>query len=170
MSFDQPQPKSVNSPTRTKPNAQYYPFRSSLPDLSASASTAVVLAKDYKMTPLWQPEQSTNNAKAAAVSHNNGRKLEIREPEARASALALPARDYKMAPTVPSKQSINGATATANADSNEKSTEGPVIQGIRAVDTVSQASQSTVVSDIPSLRRKLVVVGDGASGKTALLL
>ena len=286
MSLDQPRPKSVNSPTRTEQNAEYDPFRSSLPDLSASASTAVVLAKDYKMAPLWQPEQSTNNAKAAAVSHNNGEKLEVREPEAWASAPALPAlpaKDHKMAPTFPSEQTISGATATANAlkattsltkntsrksftsdsmftpaskemfssnppvlpevdeqnrqamrskailmikkefkqrqkvintaaaakrasiaasrgiplsavttteiqsalesdyaptsstkisstDSNEKSTEGPVVQGIRAVDTVSQASQSTVVSDVPFLRRKLVVVGDGASGKTALLL
>lgn len=273
MSFNQPRPKSVNSPTRTEQNAEYDPFRSSLPDLSASASTVVVLAKDYKMAPLWQPEQSTNNAKAATVSHNNGGKLEIRELEAWASAPALPGKDHKMAPTFPSEQTINGATATANAlkattsltqntsrksftsdsmftpasketfssntpvvsevdelilkieelkqrqkvidaapvrklasiaasrgiplsaittteiqsalesdyaptsstkisstDSNEKSTEGPVVQDIRAVDTVSQASQSTVVSDVPFLRRKLGVVGDGASGKTALLL
>jgi hypothetical protein len=62
------------------------------------------------------------------------------------------------------------STKISSTDSNEKSTEGPVVQGIRAVDTVSKASQLTVVSDVPFLRRKLVVVGDGASGKTALLL
>ncbi|PMD53802.1 uncharacterized protein K444DRAFT_147615 [Hyaloscypha bicolor E] len=52
------------------------------PDPSASASAAAVLAKDYKMAPLWQPEQSTNGAKAALLAHRDGGKVEIWKPEA----------------------------------------------------------------------------------------
>jgi hypothetical protein len=54
------------------------------PDPSASASAAAALAKDYKMAPLWQPEQSTNGAKAAILAHRDGGKVEIWRPEASA--------------------------------------------------------------------------------------
>lgn len=52
------------------------------PDPSASASTAAALANDYKMAPLWQPEQSTNGAKAAVLAARDGGKVEIWQPEA----------------------------------------------------------------------------------------
>ena len=55
------------------------------PDPSASASAAAVLAKDYKMAPLWQPERSTNGAKAAVIAARDGGKVEIWQPEANSS-------------------------------------------------------------------------------------
>lgn len=39
-------------------------------------------AKDYKMAPLWQPEQSANGAKAALLASRGGGKVEIWQPEA----------------------------------------------------------------------------------------
>ncbi|KAE9366190.1 hypothetical protein N431DRAFT_419313 [Stipitochalara longipes BDJ] len=62
--------------------ANQKPFEHWKPDPSASASAAAVLAKDYKMAPLWQPEQSTNGAKAALLAHRDSGKVEIWKPEA----------------------------------------------------------------------------------------
>jgi hypothetical protein len=39
-------------------------------------------AKDYKMAPLWQPEQSAHGAKAALLAHKDGGKVDICQPEA----------------------------------------------------------------------------------------
>ena len=52
------------------------------PDPSASASAAAVLAKDYKMAPLWQPESTSYGAKAALLAHKDGGKVDIWRPEA----------------------------------------------------------------------------------------
>ncbi|KUJ15566.1 uncharacterized protein LY89DRAFT_686282 [Mollisia scopiformis] len=52
------------------------------PDPSKAASSAAFLAKDYKMAPLWQPEQSAHGAKAALLAHRDGGKVEIWQPEA----------------------------------------------------------------------------------------
>jgi hypothetical protein len=62
--------------------ANQKPFEHWKPDPSASASAAAALAKDYKMAPLWQPEQSTNGAKAALLAHRDGGKVEIWKPGA----------------------------------------------------------------------------------------
>ncbi|KAG9234183.1 putative Eisosome protein 1 [Amylocarpus encephaloides] len=51
------------------------------PDPSASASAAAVLAKDYKMAPSWQPQQSSHGTKAATLAHKNDGKVEIWKPE-----------------------------------------------------------------------------------------
>lgn len=51
------------------------------PDPSSAASAAAVLAKDYKMDPLWQPQQSSNGAKAAILAHRDGGKVDIWKPE-----------------------------------------------------------------------------------------
>ena len=61
--------------------ANQKPFEHWKPDPSASASAAAMMAKDYKMAPLWQPEQSTNGAKAAILAHKNDGKVEIWKPE-----------------------------------------------------------------------------------------
>lgn len=52
------------------------------PDPNSSASTAAMKAKDYKMAPLWQHEQSTDGAKAALLAHKNDGKVEIWKPKA----------------------------------------------------------------------------------------
>ncbi|KAH8598211.1 hypothetical protein B0O99DRAFT_592098 [Bisporella sp. PMI_857] len=51
------------------------------PDPSASASAAAMSAKDYKMAPLWKPEQSSSGAKAALLAHRDGGKVEMWTPE-----------------------------------------------------------------------------------------
>ena len=58
------------------------------PDPSSSASAAAMLAKDYKMAPLWQPEQSDAGAKAALLAHRDGGKVEIWQPEQSAHGAA----------------------------------------------------------------------------------
>lgn len=57
------------------------PFEHWKPDPSTSALTAAILAQDYKMAPLWQPEQSAYGAKAALLAHRDGGKVEIWQPE-----------------------------------------------------------------------------------------
>jgi hypothetical protein len=77
--------------------ANQKPFEHWKPDPSASASAAAVLAKDYKMRPLWQPEQSTSGAKAALLAHKDGGKVEIWKPEASSwgnSAASLAFKKY----------------------------------------------------------------------------
>lgn len=51
------------------------------PDPSASASAAAMRAKDYKMAPLWQPEQSSHGAKAALMAHKGSPKVDTWQPE-----------------------------------------------------------------------------------------
>ncbi|RDW64806.1 hypothetical protein BP6252_10457 [Coleophoma cylindrospora] len=61
--------------------ANQKPFEHWKPDPSASASAAAMLAKDYKMAPLWQPEQSTAGAKAAVLASRDGGKVDVWRPE-----------------------------------------------------------------------------------------
>ena len=58
------------------------PFTHWKPDPSASASVAAMRAKDYKMAPLWQPEQSAHGAKAAILAHRGSSKVDSWQPEA----------------------------------------------------------------------------------------
>ncbi|ESZ98994.1 hypothetical protein SBOR_0652 [Sclerotinia borealis F-4128] len=51
------------------------------PDPSMSASTAAMLAKDYKMKPLWQPEASSHGAKAALLAHKANKGVDLWKPE-----------------------------------------------------------------------------------------
>ena len=51
-------------------------------DPTASASAAAMRAKDYKMAPLWQPEQSAHGAKAAILAHKGSPKVDVWQPEA----------------------------------------------------------------------------------------
>lgn len=57
------------------------PFTHWKPDPSASASVAAMRAKDYKMAPLWQPEQSSHGAKAALLAHRGSPKVDAWQPE-----------------------------------------------------------------------------------------
>jgi hypothetical protein len=40
-----------------------------------------MLAKDYKMAPLWQPEASSHGAKAALLAHKTGGKVDLWQPQ-----------------------------------------------------------------------------------------
>jgi hypothetical protein len=58
-----------------------FPSSGLRPDPSVSASAAALRAKDYKMAPLWQPEQSAHGAKAALLAHKDTPKIDIWQPE-----------------------------------------------------------------------------------------
>ncbi|TVY33256.1 hypothetical protein LSUB1_G006969 [Lachnellula subtilissima] len=75
--------------------ANQKPFEHWKSDPSASASAAAMLAKDYKMAPLWQPEASANGAKAAVLAHRDGGKVEIWQPEANAWGGSAAAQAFK---------------------------------------------------------------------------
>ncbi|TVY43466.1 hypothetical protein LOCC1_G005345, partial [Lachnellula occidentalis] len=75
--------------------ANQKPFEHWKPDPSASASAAAMLAKDYKMAPLWQPEASANGAKAAVLAHKDGGKVEIWQPEVNAWGGSAAAQAFK---------------------------------------------------------------------------
>lgn len=51
-------------------------------DDANSAGKAALLAKDYRMQDLWQPEQSAAGSKAALLAHKDGPKLDLWEPSA----------------------------------------------------------------------------------------
>lgn len=52
------------------------------PESSADAGKAAMLAKDYKMKPLWKPEASAAGGKAAMLAHNKGADLNLWHPQA----------------------------------------------------------------------------------------
>lgn len=61
--------------------AKQKPVEYRKPNHSSSASTAAMLAKNYKMDPVWQPQQSTAGAKAAVLANKCGGTVEIWRPE-----------------------------------------------------------------------------------------
>ena len=70
-------------------------------DPSSSAGKAAMLAKDYKMAPLWQPELSAAGSKAALLAHKDGGKLNLWYPEASAegnSAAGMAMRNKGLSP------------------------------------------------------------------------
>jgi hypothetical protein len=66
------------------------------PDPSVSASTAAKMAKDYKMPPPRQPEQSANGAKAAILAHKDGAKVDVWRPQATAWGNSAASQAFKM--------------------------------------------------------------------------
>lgn len=48
---------------------------------SAAAGKAALLANNYKMSPLWQPEASAAGSKAALLAHKDGPKLNLWQPQ-----------------------------------------------------------------------------------------
>lgn len=60
-----------------------------------------MLAKDYKMAPLWQPEQSSNGAKAAILAARDGGQVNIWRPEKSAWANSAAVQAAKADSTSP---------------------------------------------------------------------
>lgn len=70
-------------------------------DTANSAGQAAMLAKDYKMKDLWQPELSSAGSKAALLAHKDGGKLDLWQPSASAdgnSAAKLAMRNKTLSP------------------------------------------------------------------------
>ncbi|WPH01154.1 Hypothetical protein R9X50_00398900 [Acrodontium crateriforme] len=68
-----------------------------------AAGKAAMLAKDYKMKELWQPELSAAGSKAALLAHRDGGKLDLWQPEASAagnSAATLAMRTKGLSPQI----------------------------------------------------------------------
>lgn len=68
-----------------------------------SAGQAAMLAKDYKMKDLWQPELSAAGSKAALLAHKDGGKLDLWHPSASAdgnSAAKLAMRNKTLSPQI----------------------------------------------------------------------
>ncbi|KAK4546236.1 hypothetical protein LTR36_002373 [Oleoguttula mirabilis] len=66
-----------------------------------SAGKAAMLAKDYKMKDLWQPELSSAGSKAALIAHRDGVKLDLWEPtpsKAGNSAAVIAMRNKNLSP------------------------------------------------------------------------
>jgi len=66
-----------------------------------SAGKAAMLAKDYKMKDLWQPELSAAGSKAALLAHGKGSKLDFWQPSASSdghSAATLAMRNKGLSP------------------------------------------------------------------------
>lgn len=70
-------------------------------DTANSAGHAAMIAKDYKMKDLWQPELSSAGSRAALLAHKDGGKLDLWQPSASAdgnSAAKLAMRNKTLSP------------------------------------------------------------------------
>ncbi|KAM3414797.1 hypothetical protein BST61_g9946 [Cercospora zeina] len=82
-------------------NAQDLPSFPSSGNVSGGAGKAAMLAKDYKMKDLWQPEQSLAGSKAAVLAAGKGGKLDLWQASASAdgqSAATLAFRNKALSP------------------------------------------------------------------------
>ncbi|KAF2212789.1 hypothetical protein CERZMDRAFT_106045 [Cercospora zeae-maydis SCOH1-5] len=82
-------------------NAQDLPSFPSSGNVSGGAGKAAMLAKDYKMKELWQPEQSLAGSKAAVLAAGKGGKLDLWQASASAdgqSAATLAFRNKGLSP------------------------------------------------------------------------
>ena len=83
-----------------------------------------MLAKDYKMKDLWQPELSSAGSKAALLAHRDGGKLDLWEPTASKegnSAAVLAMRNKNLSPQLDRGYTPDGkrrALLAANASIN----------------------------------------------------
>jgi hypothetical protein len=85
------------------------PFQHWKPGPSPSASAAAMHAKNYKMTAVWQPDQSECGAKAAMIAHRDACKVEIWQPEPTAWSNSAANQALKKGNTL-SPQSDDGHT------------------------------------------------------------
>jgi len=118
--------------------ANQKPFEHWKLDPSASASAAAVLAKDYKMAPLWQPEQSTNGAKAAILAHRDGGKVEIWRPEASAWGNSAANQAFK-------KDRAGGLSPQSDSGHTTLGRHGSLIAATGAMSTSRKRAESTPV-------------------------
>jgi hypothetical protein len=108
------------------------------PDPSASASAAAMIAKDYKMAPLWQPEQSAYGAKAALLAHRDGGKVEIWQPEA--SKWGNSAATQAM-----SKDRAGGLAVNLDYGHTELGRQGSLLAATGAMSSSRKRAESTPV-------------------------
>lgn len=121
------------------------------PDPSASASTAAMIAKDYKMAPQWQPEQSSHGAKAALLAHRNDGKVEIWQPEASAWGNSAAAQAFK-------KYGAGQSSPKVDYGYTELGRKGSLMAATGAMSTSRRRAEST-----PQPMRKLETYPDEAN-------
>jgi Eisosome protein 1 len=118
--------------------ANQKPFEHWKPNPSASASAAAALAKDYKMAPLWQPEQSTNGAKAALLAHRDGGKVEIWKPEVSAWGNSAANQAFK-------KDRAGGLSPQLDYGHTALGRQGSLLAATGAMSTSRKRAESTPV-------------------------
>lgn len=118
--------------------ANQKPFEHWKPDPSSSASAAAMLAKDYKMAPLWQPEQSAHGAKAALLAHRDGGKVEIWQPEP--SAWGNSAATQAM-----SKDRAGGLAVNLDYGHTDLGRQGSLLAATGAMSSSRKRAESTPV-------------------------
>lgn len=98
-----PDPDSSAGAAASLANANHKDFEYWKPGTSQPANKAAVLAKDYKMAPLWHPEQSAAGSKAALLAQKEGGQVNIWRPEstdAGSSAAGQAMRKKGLSPNV----------------------------------------------------------------------
>lgn len=80
---------------------------------SAAAGKAALLANNYKMAPLWQPEASAAGSKAALLAHRDGGKLNLWQPEPHADG-------HSAATIAMSKKGLGPQADWSNAEEGRK--------------------------------------------------
>lgn len=76
-----PDPDSSAGAAASLANAHHKDFEYWKPGSSDPANKAAMIAKDYKMAPLWHPEQSAAGSKAALLAQKEGGQVNIWRPE-----------------------------------------------------------------------------------------
>jgi len=83
-----------------------------------SASKAAMLAKDFKMKELWQPELSAAGSKAALLAHGKGANLNLWQPSASAdgnSAATIAMRNKNLSPQLDQGYTADGKARALQA-------------------------------------------------------
>ena len=75
-----PDPDSSAGAAASLANANHREFELWRPGSSEPANKAAAMAKDYKMAPLWHPEQTAAGSKAALLAQKEGGQVNIWKP------------------------------------------------------------------------------------------
>ncbi|KAF2084139.1 hypothetical protein K490DRAFT_49881 [Saccharata proteae CBS 121410] len=131
---------------------------------SDSAAKAALIAKDYKMAPMWQPELSAAGSKAALLAHRDGGKLDLWMPEASAegnSAAGIALRNKTLSPQLDygytstgKKNALTAATgAMAGGRKRAGSTPAPAVPDYPdAANSAHNSLNAATVAHQPSMR------------------
>jgi len=137
-----------------------------------AAGKAAMLAKDYKMKELWQPELSSAGSKAALLAHEKGSNLDLWQPGASAdgnSAATLAMRNKNLSPEVfhgntGDNKSNALLAATASLEKTRQRAESKPVESHPAYPD-SHNSSANALSAATASHRTSTMKGDGWSSE-----
>lgn len=90
------------------------PFEHWKPDPIPAANKAAILAKDYAMQPLWQPESTKAGSRAATTAHANPKEVEPMQPKRAATTKSTQPSPAYDTPANSRSKALSAANAVHN--------------------------------------------------------